>query len=757
MVAWIFLDGKRQAADDCCVLISDPPKARLSELRPIRAFDRESAMESLRSRSRWYLPAARVLTRTQSAIATPSIRPPPSFHAEALESRTLLSAPIVPSFTSPTPIALVATLLPRSAAPAVTLNPTDHTVTAGKNFVSFSAAASGNPAPTVQWQISPIGRFFFTDIAGATSATYTFIPTATQNGSRFRAVFTNALGTATTAAATLTVQTAPVVTSNPLNAAAPAGHSITFTATASGNPMPTVQWQVSINGGSIFSNISGATSLTYSFTASSANNGNLYRAVFSNPAGSATSTFATFRLQTPPVITTQPTSQTVTAGSYHSFNAAASGSPTPTVQWQVSIDGGTTFANLAGATSTTYFFSDSGIHDDSRNGYKYRAIFTNAAGSATTAVATLTVQTRPIPTQDPKNLTVNAGQSASFQVSFTGTPKPTIQWQVSTDGDNYSNISGAHSEHSDFTATAAESRNTYRAIGTNPAGAATSHSALLTVRTPPVVTTQPMSQTVTAGTYHSFHAAASGFPTPTVQWQVSADGGSTFTNLTGATSTTLSFSETMHDDSKNGYKYRAIFKNAAGSATSAIATLTVRTSPYPTHNPTDFTVNAGQSASFRVSFTGTPKPAIQWQVSTNGGSTYSNISGAHSTDYTFTATAAQNGNRYRAIASNPAGTATSNSALLTVRSAPVVLTNPTNSTVAAGQSVSFFAAANGNPVATVQWQISTNGGSTFFNIFGATSTTYTFTTSSAMNGYKYRAVFTNSLGTTTTASARLTV
>jgi hypothetical protein len=82
---------------------------------------------------------------------------------------------------------------------------------------------------------------------------------------------------------------------------------------------------------------------------------------------------------------------------------------------------------------------------------------------------------------------------------------------------------------------------------------------------------------------------------------------------------------------------------------------------------------------------------------------------------------------------------------------------PTNSTVAAGQSVSFFAAASANPIPTVQWQISTNGGSTFFNIFGATSTTYTFTTSSAMNGYKYRAVFSNSLGTATTASARLTV
>src|SRR5947209_6882448 len=164
-------------------------------------------MESLHARSRWYLPAARGLTTKQPAIAAASIRPAPSFHAEALESRTLLSSAIFPSFSYPTPVAPVESILIRAAGPVVTLNPIDHTVTVGKNFVSFTAAASGFPAPTVQWQTSPIGRFFFTDIAGATSATYTFIPTVSQNGSKFRAVFTNALGTATTAAATLTVQT----------------------------------------------------------------------------------------------------------------------------------------------------------------------------------------------------------------------------------------------------------------------------------------------------------------------------------------------------------------------------------------------------------------------------------------------------------------------------------------------------------------------------------------------------------------------
>ena len=84
--------------------------------------------------------------------------------------------------------------------------------------------------------------------------------------------------------------------------------------------------------------------------------------------------------------------------------------------------------------------------------------------------------------------------------------------------------------------------------------------------------------------------------------------------------------------------------------------------------------------------------------------------------------------------------------MLTVNVAPTVTSNPTSQTVTAGQSVSFTAAGSGSPPPTVQWQVSTNGGSTWSNIAGATSTTYTFTTSTSQTGSQYRAVFTNSAG-----------
>src|SRR2546427_11176393 len=73
-----------------------------------------------------------------------------------------------------------------------------------------------------------------------------------------------------------------------------------------------------------------------SFTTALSQNGNQYQAVFTNSAGTATTTGATLTVNpaTPPTITTQPANQTVTAGQTATFTAAASGSAPPSEQWQ---------------------------------------------------------------------------------------------------------------------------------------------------------------------------------------------------------------------------------------------------------------------------------------------------------------------------------------------------------------------------------------------------------------------------------------
>src|SRR6266849_3628410 len=411
------------------------------------------------------------------------------------------------------------------AYPTITTQPANQTVSAGQT-ATFTAAATGSPTPTVQWQVSTDGGGTFSNVSGATSTTLSFTTALSQSGNQYRAVFTNSAGTATSTAATLTVNspTPPTITTQPANQTVSAGQTATFTAAATGSPTPTVQWQVSTDGGGTFSNVSGATSTTLSFTTALSQSGNQYRAVFTNSAGTATSTAATLTVNspTPPTITTQPANQTVSAGQTATFTAAATGSPTPTVQWQVSTDGGGTFSNVSGATSTTLSFTTA----LSQSGNQYRAVFTNSAGTATSTAATLTVNspTPPTITTQPANQTVTAGQTATFTAAATGSPAPTVQWQVSTDGGGtFSNVSAATSTTLSFTTALSQSGNQYRAVFTNSAGTATSTAATLTVNspTPPTITTQPANQTVSAGQTATFTAAATGSPTPTVQWQVS--------------------------------------------------------------------------------------------------------------------------------------------------------------------------------------------------------------------------------------------
>ena len=367
--------------------------------------------------------------------------------------------------------------------PGISLQPMAQTVCSGAT-ATFNASATGNPTPTVQWQVSTDGGATFTNLAGATSTTLTFTSAASQNNNQYRAVFTNTAGSSNTNAALLTVNSAPAITLNPLSQPVTSGQTATFTAGASGQPTPAVQWQVSVNGGTTFSNITGATSTTLSFITSAGQNGNQYRAVFTDTCGGATTTAATLTVNTGPGISLQPTAQTVCSGATATFNASATGNPTPTVQWQVSTNGGTTFSNITGATSTTLSFTTSA----GQNGNQYRAVFTNTAGSSNTNAALLTVNTAPAITLNPLSHTVTSGQTATFTAGASGQPTPAVQWQVSTNGGTtFSNITGATSTTLSFITSAGQSGNQYRAVFTSTCGGATTTAATLTVSSGPTV------------------------------------------------------------------------------------------------------------------------------------------------------------------------------------------------------------------------------------------------------------------------------
>jgi hypothetical protein len=100
-----------------------------------------------------------------------------------------------------------------------------------------------------------------------------------------------------------------------------------------------------------------------------------------------------------------------------------------------------------------------------------------------------------------------------------------------------------------------------------------------TSETMPEVSVHPVDQTSCSNQVVAFISTAQGKPSPTQQWQCSPDGGNLFTNIVGATNSTLSFTCAGNEE---GYQYRAVFTNSAGSATSDAATLSLASLAPPT-------------------------------------------------------------------------------------------------------------------------------------------------------------------------------
>ena len=131
---------------------------------------------------------------------------------------------------------------------------------------TFTVAATGTPAPTYQWMQESPGATTYTAISGATSASYTTPATTTANsGTKYECVVSNAAGSVTSNAATLTVNPTPVapsITTQPASVTVTAPATATFTVAATGTPAPTYQWMQG-SGANTYTAISGATSSSY--------------------------------------------------------------------------------------------------------------------------------------------------------------------------------------------------------------------------------------------------------------------------------------------------------------------------------------------------------------------------------------------------------------------------------------------------------------------------------------------------------------
>jgi len=172
------------------------------------------------------------------------------------------------------------------------------------------------------------------------------------------------------------VTNAPSITTQPQSQIISPGSNVTFTVTASGTAPLAYQWL--FNG----TNISSANTNFYVIANAQFTNSGNYSVIVTNIAGSITSSNAVLTVSnTPPTITTQPQSQTVSIGSSPTFTVTAAGTASLNYQWLL---GGT---NISGANTNTYTRSNVQTNDAGN----YSVVVTNIAGGITSSVATLTV------------------------------------------------------------------------------------------------------------------------------------------------------------------------------------------------------------------------------------------------------------------------------------------------------------------------------------------------------------------------------
>src|SRR5665213_862191 len=168
--------------------------------------------------------------------------------------------------------------------------------------------------------------------------------------------------------------------------------------------------------------------------------------------------------------------------------------------------------------------------------------------------------------------------------------------------------------------------------------------------------------------------------------------------------------------------------------------------PTITAQPTNVTVNVGDTASFSVTDGGTPPLSYQWSFGTT------NLVNATNATLTLTNVQLSQAGNYSVLVTNAYGSTNSIAAVLTVLAVPPSITaQPTNQTVQAGGTASFTVTAAGTPPLAYQWNF--NG----TNISGATNATCTLTNVQFSQAGNYAVLVTNAYGSTNSSNAALSV
>jgi uncharacterized repeat protein (TIGR03803 family) len=513
----------------------------------------------------------------------------------------------------------------------------------------------------------------------------------------------------------------PIITVQPHSQTVNAGLTATFLISATGlNPMG-YQWQKNgtnlANGGKI----AGATTDTLTIASISDSDAATYSVIVSNANRSVTSSNATLTVIDPPLIAAQPTNVLVLPGANAAFGVSVTSAAPFRYQWR--FNG----ANLLNATNAIYSIASVGTN----NAGNYAVVITNAAGTATSSNAALTV------VLSPKSQTNSAGATATFTATAFGPGSLNYQWQKN--GTNIAeggNLSGTTNSTLTIASVSDADAAVYSAVVSDATGSVTTSNALLTVIDPPLITAQATNLLVLPGTDVTFGVSVTSAAPFGYQWRFNG------TNLLNATNAIYSVASVGTNNAGN---YAVVITNAAGTATSSNAALTVVLSPKSRTN------YASSTAMFTATAFSPESLNYRWRKNGTNLVEDGNISGTTNSTLTIASVSDDDAANYNAVVSDATGSVTTSNALLTVIDPPLITAQPTNLLVLPGTNVTFGVSVTSAAPFRYQWRF--NG----TNLLNATNSIYSIPSVGTNNAGKYAVVITNAAGKATSSNAALTV
>jgi hypothetical protein len=360
-------------------------------------------------------------------------------------------------------------------------------------------------------------------------------------------------------------------------------------------------------------------------------------------------------------------------------------SSTTSVWWEYGTSsltaGGTNFSSANSTASQTVGLGTAALaatptsvtHLSSGSVYYAEECASNNGGSDTTCgnVTEFTTGSGPdangAPTITATSLGYGGDLSLSSSPTWTSGATVTYQWQESSDGSTWSNVSGVTTSPSSYALQSSDSQQYLRlqVNAVNGSGTTVDDSNVLRALPMPPAASTPSLTDISLGYGGQISVAAPSWSPPatsvTYQWQESASGTGAWTSLTNASSTNSPYTIQL-SDSQQYIRAEIVGTNSSGSTT-------LDTSPVQAQNfapaasgsaaitDSDLGLGGVLSISSAPSWSGASSVADQWQESTDD-SNWSNISGANANSYTIALSDSEQYIRLAVIATNAGGSTT---------------------------------------------------------------------------------------------------